>query len=334
MINIDKTTAKYLVLDLNTYEMREEEKGPTDDPALLNDDKCRTTELWLRRIEPGTFTMGSPHDELGRYDDEIQHQVTLTKAYYIGVFEMTQKQCQNIFGVNPSKYKGDLRPVESVSYNMIRGSKKGAAWPENHGVDERSFMGQLRKKAGNIFDLPTEAQWEFACRAGTEMALNSGKDLSDDKQCDEMAEVGRYWCNGGVDKDDDGDYIAHAKVGSYLPNAWGLYDMHGNVYEWCLDWYQSDLDSAPATDPNGAFSWDYRILRGGGREDIEDYYRSKYRSGSGPATEQPGGSCRFCRVLRGGSWDGNASNCRSAFRGCYNPGRGRSSFGFRVVLVQ
>ena len=78
MINIDKTTAKYLVLDLNTYEMREEEKGPTEDPAILNDDKCRTTELWLRRIEPGTFTMGSPANELGSYNDETQHKVSFT----------------------------------------------------------------------------------------------------------------------------------------------------------------------------------------------------------------------------------------------------------------
>ena len=112
MININKTKAKYLVLDLTTYDIREEEKGPAEDPAILNDDKCRTTELWLRRIEPGTFTMGRPKGKLWwiRYD-EVQHQVTLTKGYYIGVFEMTQNQYKNVMGNNPSEYIGDTRPV-------------------------------------------------------------------------------------------------------------------------------------------------------------------------------------------------------------------------------
>ena len=283
--------AAYLVLDTINSKMRISLEGPD-----MADDKCRSDELWLRRIEPGTFTMGSPESELGRQWYETQHKVTLTKAYYIGVFEMTQKQCQNIMGANPSYYKGDLRPVEYVSYNMLRGTKDGSSWPENHGVDERSFMGQLRKKAGNIFDLPTEAQWEFACRAGTTTALNSGKNLSGTGSCTNLAEVGRYCYNGGFDEDDDGNLIAHATVGSYLPNAWGLYDMHGNVCEWCLDWYESyDGD---ATDPNGGEEGRYR-------------------------------------VLRGGSWYSHASRCRSADRGVggYIPFSASYDFGFRVVLV-
>ena len=289
--------AVYLVLDTTNNKMRVSPEGP--DTA---GDKCRTDELWLRRIEPGTFTMGSPANELGRFFDETQHKVTLTKAYYIGVFEMTQKQCENIMGINPSYNKGDARPVEYVSYNMLRGTKNGSFWPKNNEVDKNSFMGQLRKKAGNIFDLPTEAQWEFACRAGTTTALNSGKDLSDECECDEMAEVGRYGYN---QNDGKGGYSQHTTVGSYLPNAWGLYDMHGNVYEWCLDWYGSY--GGNATDPKGASSGSSRVLRGGGWSSLD-----------------------------------RASCCRSASRYSYHPEYAYGSYrygdrgtgGFRVVLVQ
>ena len=260
-------------------------------------EEYKTTKLVLRKVEAGKFTMGSPEDELGRDDNEVQHEVTLTKPFFAGVFEVTQKQYELIMGNNPAYYQGEVRPVERVSYNMLRGTDKGAAWPANNEVDEDSFFGILRAKTGMNFDLPTEAQWEYACRAGTATALNSGKNLSDDKQCDEMAEVGRYWHKGGGDEGDDGKYIAHTKVGSYLPNAWGLFDMHGNVYEWCLDWW-GDWNGDPATDPKG------------GTEGIS-------------------------RVLRGGSWsDRYASKCRSAYRRYGNTVNNYSEFGFRVFLVQ
>ena len=278
--------ATYLVLDTTSNKMRVSLKGPD-----TTEDKCRTDELWLKRIEPGIFTMGSPEDELGRSGDEELHEVTLTKAYYIGVFEMTQKQCQNIMGANPSYYFGNTRPVEGVTYDMIRGQKKGSNWPDNNEVDENSFMGQLRKKVGNIFDLPTEAQWEFACRAGTTTALNNGTNISDEEQCSEMAKVGRYYYNKN---DGKGGYSEHTVVGSYIPNAWGLYDLHGNVFEWCLDWYSSyDGD---AIDPKGG-----------------EY------NGHG-------------RVFRGGSWGSNANVCRSADRRLINT-YNCDDTGFRVVLV-
>ena len=272
--------ANYLVLDTTSNKMRVSPDAPDTD-----DDLCRTDELWLRRIEPGTFTMGSPEDELGRYSDEIQHEVTLTKAYYIGVFEITQKQCQNLIGTNlpyyndPSFNVGDNRPVESISFNMIRGEKIGSAWPKSNEVDEKSFIGQLRKKAGNIFDLPTEAQWEYACRAGTTTALNNGKTLSDEYECDEMAEVGRY---SGNEYDGKGEFEGNsATVGSYLPNAWGLYDMHGNVEECCLDWW-IDLNGDPAIDPKGGEEGETRIYRGGCFYWSADECRSACRSGNSP----------------------------------------------------
>ena len=290
-------TSGYLVVDLITGAVTPSAAGPD-----LSNDTCRTTELWLRRIPKGTFTMGSPEDEVGRlysYTRETQHQVTLTKDFYIGVFEITQKQYSLIYGSNPSKYKGDTRPVESVSYDTIRGtgSHNGAGWPTcGHAVDEDSFLGKLRAKTGKTFNLPTEAQWEYACRAGTTTALNTGKNLTSEteKQDSAVDEAGRYECN---QNDGKGGYSSnHTKVGSYLPNAWGLYDMHGNVSEWCLDWQKEDLGSSAVTDPKGP---------------INDSQR----------------------VERGGSWYTVAWLCRSAHPRSGSPSFGDDTEGFRVVLL-
>lgn len=224
-------------------------------------DEYKGNKLVLRLIFPGTFTMGSPSTELGRYTDEYLHQVTLTEPFYMGVFEVTQKQWQLVMGTTPSSDKGDFRPVECISYGMIRGTSNGAGWPTHNQVDATSFMGVFRVKTGLTFDLPTEAQWEYACRAGTSTALNSGKDLTATETCSNMAEVGRYSYNRS---DGKGGYTSgHTKVGSYLPNAWGLYDMHGNVYEWCLDWYTANLGTATVTNPKGATSGSSRVSRGG-----------------------------------------------------------------------
>lgn len=232
-------------------------------PAGGWNDEYKTTKLVLRLIPPGTFMMGSPSDELGHNwagNYETLHQVTLTKPFYIGVFEVTQKQWQLVMGNTPSGYKGDLRPVEQVSYNMIRGTVNGAAWPTHNQVDANSFIGRLRGKINMLFDLPTESQWEYACRAGTGTALNSGKDLTATDQCTPMHEIGRYEYNHA---DGRGYTDAHTKVGMYLPNVWGLYDMHGNVAEWCLDWWVDNLGTSTRIDPVGGTSGNYRVVRGG-----------------------------------------------------------------------
>ncbi len=291
-------TSDYLVVDLNTGAVTSSPTGPD-----LSNNTCRTTELWLRRIPKGTFTMGSPKWEVGRpnerYDSEIQHQVTLTEDFYIGIFEITQKQYSLIYGRNPSSYTGDTRPVERVSYNVIRGLSNGAGWPSyGHAVDSGSFLGKLRAKTGKTFDLPTEAQWEYACRAGTTTALNTGKNLTSKSNDSAMSSAGRYGYNN---TDGMGGYSSgHTMVGCYLPNAWGLYDMHGNVYEWCLDWYQEDLGSSAVTDPVGASSGSARAVRGGG------WYNSR------------------------------AQDCRSAYRDYSHnsyPSYGSNDYGFRVVLL-
>lgn len=208
-------------------------------------DEYKATKLVLRRMPAGTFTMGSPTNELGRSTNEVLHSVTLTKDFYIGVFEITQKQWERVMGTWPSFFSNatyrESRPVEQVSYNDIRGMVAGTNWPADGNVDAGSFMGRLRTKTGQAFDLPTEAQWEHACRAGTTNALNSGKDLTSTSNCPNMDMVGRYWYNGGSGYNGTRTgttAVATAKAGSYQPSPWGLYDVHGNVWEWCLDWYE------------------------------------------------------------------------------------------------
>ena len=271
-------------------------------PAEGWTDEYKTTKLVLRKIRAGSFTMGSPGDELGRNNDETQHQVTLTKDFYAGVFEVTQKQWSLVMGEDawPSYFSNpgyrDSRPVEQVSYNDIRGSHAGSAWPYSNAVDADSFIGLLQAKTGLDFDLPTEAQWEYACRAGTTTALNSGKNLTATEDCPNVAELGRYYHNSqGVISQDSDTTNGTNTVGSYLPNLWGLYDMHGNVVEWCLDWYYDQLGSSAQTDPAG-------VVVGSGR------------------------------VLRGGAWNRTAAGCRSARRDRNAPSSsGIIHQGFRLV---
>ena len=254
-------------------------------------DEHKTTMLVLRRIPGGTYTMGSPTNELGRTTNEPQHAVKLTKDLYVGVFEVTQRQWYQVMGVWTGYFTNaiyrEIRPVEQVNYNDIRGTVAGTNWPADGDVDTNSFMGLLRSKTGQAYDLPTEAQWERACRAGTTNALNSGKDLTTISNCPNMDVVGRYWYNGGSKYSANGDVsVGSAKVGSYQPNAWGLYDMHGNVWEWCLDWYESA--PAGALDSLGPASGSARVVLGGGWSPCSRYSRSAYRGHFNPAYRNAG----------------------------------------------
>ena len=270
-------------------------------------DVYKTTKLVLRKIAPGMFTMGSPADELGRKDDETQYAVTLTKGFYIGVFEVTQRQWELVMGNRPSYFTNAAyyaaRPVERVSYCDIRENPANSAispdWPQSSQVHADSFMGRLRAKTGlSAFDLPTESQWEYACRAGTAKALNSGYNITNANSDANLAAVGRYYFNGpntygySTSVSTNGGTAA---AGSKLPNAWGLYDMHGNVLEWCLDWY--GIYPGAESDPAGAASGSYR-------------------------------------VFRGGSWNNSANYCRSANRiNFFSPYYRNFSVGFRVVRI-
>ena len=270
-------TGLYLVIDLSggkdaasypvSYLGAEPQGGWTDE--------YKTTKLVLRRIQPGAFSM------CGSYN------VTISKPFYIGVFEVTQRQYELVMGSKPSYFSNvsyyATRPVEKVSYNMIRGSSSGAGWPSSSAVDSTSFIGKIRAKTGiDEFDLPTEAQWEYACRAGTATHYNNGKNYTNSSQDPAMDEVGRYWYNGGSGYSSSCTAVnGTAAVGSYLPNAWGLYDMHGNVCEWCRDWYGSL--SSGVSDPVGSSSGSYRVLRGGGWNFSANYCASSNRNGNDPS---------------------------------------------------
>ena len=247
--------------------------------------------------------MGSPPNEVGRCllgasgGDESPHQVTLTRPFFIGVFPVTQGQYTRIMGYNPSYRTGPTRPVESVGLTDIRGSTNWYSWPMIRTVDPNSFMGRLRRHTGLPYcDLPTEAQWEYACRAGTTTALNNGTNLSNPSRSPELNVVGQYVHGPHNQRSNP----FHLPVGSayFPPNRWGIYDMHGNICEWCLDLFQDRLGTAPVTDPIGPMT-----------------------NGSGK------------RISRGGSYCNEANHCRSANRSTYNGSAQLGNDGFRVVFT-
>ena len=178
-------------------------------------------------VAPSTFMMGSPVSEVGRDANETQHQVTLTKGYWLGKYEVTQAQWQSVMGSNPSKFQGGSRPVEQVSWE-----------------DCQRFIDTVNSQLNCGARLPTEAEWENACRAGTLGLYGGNGDLED---------MGWYSGNSGRE--------THF-VGRKHANAWGFHDMHGNVFEWCGDWYGNYDDIL--TDPTGPSVGKYRVVRGGG----------------------------------------------------------------------
>jgi formylglycine-generating enzyme required for sulfatase activity len=227
------------------------------EPAVTKKEPGFTNKLGMSfvYIEPGTFTMGSPSNESGRGDDERQHQVTLTRGYYLQTTEVTQGQWQLMMGGNPSEFIncGAECPVERVSWD-----------------DVQVFIRRLNQKEGtNKYRLPTEAEWEYAARAGTQTPFYFGTCLPTD-QGNYDGKYPMSVCSQGVNRNKP---IA---VGSFMDNVWGLYDMHGNVSEWCQDWF-GDYPSGSVTDPQGPSSGGLRLLRGGSWRYIAAFCRSASR---------------------------------------------------------
>lgn len=258
---------RYVKVDLSSGS--ESENYPVTFSCVgpaVDSDACRTTELWLRLIPAGKFWMGSPTDELGRSDNEELHHVTLTKPFYMGIFEVTQKQWELVMGTKPSYFQGTaneaVRPVERVSYGDMRNSHNPFATP-----DGKSFFARLRTRTQRlVFDLPTEAQWEYACRAGTKTALYTGRNLSFAESSYAVNEIARNFANGWSSPAPDkmNESYGTARVGSYKPNDLGLYDMLGNVAEICRDG-SSNPGKEDVTDPLAPETgeWDYYVVRGG-----------------------------------------------------------------------
>jgi formylglycine-generating enzyme required for sulfatase activity len=236
----------------------------------------------------GRFRMGSPLDEPGRRADEAQVEVTLSKGFWMGKYEVTQGQWKRVMGAIPGPLiagEGDDFPVYWINF-----------------IEAEEFCRRLTARArasGNLpasweFRLPTEAQWEYACRSGTTTAFSFGDTLTR-----AQANIGKPY-NGTPDGTPG---TAAAKVGSYPANAWGLHDMHGNEFEWCRDWYHAQLP-------------------GGVDPELHDVQGTPNRDGT------------YSRVRRGGAWTDDAKFCRSAFRLRYEPPRRADHIGFRVVVVQ
>ena len=285
--------ATYLVLDLRTYKMTTSTTGP----SVAKKAKSKYAELWLRRIENGTFVMGSATSEPGRTAaNEAVHTVTLSKAYYIGVFELTHGQYNRI---NADGTSTDVVP-QKTNYDMLRGTSYGATWPgkNDHRVDSDSFFGILRTKTGNglIFDLPTEAQWEAAARwkgtvgNGTKdyygsSVLNNGVTFST-SSISGIADVAWYVDNAGN---------ATHEVGLKAPSTIGTYDMHGNAYEYCLDWFVEDITSY-VSDPEGPRSGTKRVIRGGNYGYSATSCRVACRRDTKPSSIGQGSGCRVVLV--------------------------------------
>jgi formylglycine-generating enzyme required for sulfatase activity len=253
-------------------------KTPTETDAKSQPDSVKkrftaANGMTFVYIPPGRFKMGSPESESGRYDNEPQHQVTLSAGFYIQTTEVTQGQWSAIMGDNPSFFSGcgDDCPVEQVSWD-----------------DTQQFIWRLNQLEGaNRYRLPTEAEWEYACRGGSISAFASGQISSLDCENDtKLAEVG--WFCGNSAK------TIHP-VAQKKANAWGLYDMHGNVSELCRDWY-GEYPPDQITDPKGP-------------------------------------SSGIDRAVRGGGWDSKARHCRSACRGAVSSGQKINDVGFRLVRM-
>jgi len=242
-------------------------------------------QMRLVLIPAGKFMMGSPVTEAGRGSEEgPQHEVTISKPFYMGVFEVTQEQYEQVMGVNLGGFKGAKNPVECVSWD-----------------EAVEFCRKLSARTGKKVMLPTEARWEYACRAGTTTAFHTGDALkpgqanADFSQTSNpgvwdkiMAWVGRFFPQKAKT-------IPTTPAGSFSPNGFGLYDMHGNVFEWCSDWYNDSYANAKNQDPTGPDSG-------------------------------------ACRVLRGGCWCPYLQHCRSAGRNWYSPDYRYITIGFRVAV--
>jgi formylglycine-generating enzyme required for sulfatase activity len=239
----------------------------------------RASAASLAVIPAGTFTMGSPVSENHRYRDEVQHRVSV-KSFLLEAHEVTQKSYREIMGINPSSFQGDNLPVEQVSwFDAVNYCNKRSI---AEGLDPVYVINGENvnwNRSANGYRLPTEAEWEYACRAGSSAPFSTGNNITTN-QANYNGTVGfpSYGPQGSFRE-------RTVTVGSFLPNSWGLYDMHGNVYEWCWDWLAAYPDTA--SDYAGPASGTEKVARGGSWYHNVPNMRAAYRDASAPASKQP-----------------------------------------------
>jgi formylglycine-generating enzyme required for sulfatase activity len=272
------------------YEKRSGSEKPDDidqisvEPSPAQSPKTITNSIGMKLvlIPKGRFTMGSPPGEKGSEEDERQHEVTISRDYHLGAHEVTQSQYRKVMGKNPSFFQGDQLAERHPETGRVVKEVDGS----NHPVEKVSWEDAVEfcrklselpeeKAAGRVYRLPTEAEWEYACRAGSQTAYSFGDSSRNlrnyawfgDNSGSKELDTDSLWARL---KDNPKLYVdtllkagcATHRVGQKKPNAWGLYDMHGNVWEWCGDWY-GDYPRGSATDPKGPQQGSGRVLRGG-----------------------------------------------------------------------
>jgi len=237
--------------------------------------KYKDVEQRMRWIKPGKFMMGSPVEEKERGSNETQHEVILTEGFWMADTTCTQELWEAVMGDNPANFKGPQRPVEQVSWE-----------------DCKTFMDKINQLIPGLeLCLPTEAQWEYACRAGTESPFSFGKNIT----TEQVNYDGNYPYGDGK----KGKYREETVDVKLLPcNAWGLYQMHGNVWEWCEDWF-GDYSTKSILDPKGPDSGGYRVLRGGSWDFNGWSVRSALRDRYVPSYRYHDVGFRFSQVIKG-----------------------------------
>lgn len=239
-------------------------------PRLLALELGKGETLELLLVPVGTFLMGSPKDEPGRDEDEQLHRVRISRPFYLGKYEVTQGQWEAVMDHNPSFFQDEPSlPAETVT------------WEECE-----AFCRKLSQRTGRKVRLPTEAQWEYVCRAGTSTPFSFGKEIT-------PLEANYDWSEGGALFVEP--LQKTIRVGSFPPNAWGFYDLHGNVREWCSDWYARDYERfSPLTDPTGPASGTVHVMRGGCWDDYSRRCRSAYRHGYRAGDREECNGFRVC----------------------------------------
>ena len=280
----DKNTCENIVLayawltELIDKETFEKGLGDKLNNNILEKDLSDQDNMVL--INGGTFLMGSPDDEPGRggiFSNERQHQVTIN-SFLMGIYNVTQKEYYNVIGINPSHFKGDNLPVENISwFDTIIYCNKLSQIKGLHPVYNINGYKISWEQNANGYRLPTEAEWEYACRAGTTTPFNTGFNITI-----EQANFNNNITAGGIIIPDSSQGISKSKnnttqVGSYASNSWGLFDMHGNVWEWCWDLYEKNYHKGNQINPKGHDNGKYRIIRGGSYLNSKNELRSACR---------------------------------------------------------